>query len=159
MVTAPSTLKGNQSSWLRLTNTWESFLAILPTVIAAVLLKASQRMCLLCFRARNLRRDLITVQLYLSYARQCMEYASPVWHFGLTCSELTTLERLQARMARTILQVPWNTPKSVMLATLEWPSLRWRRAVECRSLFHRLMTVKLTAGFFFASIYFTRMAR
>ena len=75
-----------------------------------------------------------------------MECASPVWHSGLTTSEATTLERLQARMARTILRAPWDTSKSIMLATLEWPSLRWRRAVVCMSLFYRLMTLKLTAG-------------
>ena len=75
-----------------------------------------------------------------------MEYASPVWHSGLTTSEATTLERLQARMARTILRAPWDTSKSIMLATLEWPSLRWRCAVACMSLFHRLMTLKLTTG-------------
>ena len=113
--------------------------------IAGVILKASQRIGLLCYMARNLQRDLIS-KLYLSYVWPCMEYASPVWHSGLTTSKATTLERLQARMARTILRAPWDTSKSIMLATLELPSLCWRRAVACMSLFHRLMTLKLTAG-------------
>ena len=81
--------------------------------IAGVILKASrrsQRIGLLCYMARNLQRDLVS-KLYLSYVRPCMEYASPVWHSGLTTSEATTLERLQARMARTILRAPWDTSK------------------------------------------------
>ena len=41
-------------------------------------------------------------------------------------------------MARTILRAEWTTPKKELLATLQWPSLRWRRAIASLTLFHRL---------------------
>ena len=110
--------------------------------IAAITLKASQRIGLLCVMAKTLQQDLI-VQLYTTYVRPCMEYASPVWHSSLSAAEATTLERLQARMARTVLRAPWETPKSTLLTTLDWPSLRFRRAIACMVLFHRLMQLKL----------------
>ena len=59
-----------------------------------------------------------------------MEYASPVWHSRLTFSEATTLERLQACMARIILRVPWNTPKFVMLTTVAGMAIRDSAGVE-----------------------------
>ena len=41
-------------------------------------------------------------------------------------------------MARTILRAEWTTPKKELLAALQWPSLRWRRAIASLTLFHRL---------------------
>ena len=79
-----------------------------------------------------------TAKLYLYYVRPCFEYASPVWHGATPASAAQSLECLQASMARTILRTEWTTPKKELLATLQWPSLRWRRAIASLTLFHRL---------------------
>ena len=68
-------------------------------------------------------------QLYLTYVRPVLEYASPLWHGSLTSDQANNLERLQACAARTIQEALWMTPKSTILEQLQWPSLRWRRAI------------------------------
>ena len=79
-----------------------------------------------------------TAKLYLYYVRPCFEYASPVWHGATPASAAQSLERLQASMARTILRAERTTPKKELLTALQWPSLRWRRAIASLTLFHRL---------------------
>ena len=73
----------------------------------------------------------MTSQLYITYVRPIMEYACPVWHSNASAVHATALERIQASVVRTILAAEWDTPKEVMLHRLDWPSLRWRRAVFC----------------------------
>ena len=53
-------------------------------------------------------------------------------------SAAQSLERLQGSMARTILRAEWTAPKKELLAALQWPSLRWRRAIASLTLFHHL---------------------
>ena len=99
--------------------------------------RASQRIGLLKQMSRYLPPN-TTAKLYLYYVRPCFEYASPVWHGATPASAAQSLERLQASMARTILRAEWSTPKKELLAALQWPSLRWRRAIASLTLFHRL---------------------
>ena len=113
-------------------------------------LKGQLRMPCILDRQRHLPRTLrvrsasrylppnTTAKLYLYYVRPCFEYASPVWHGATPASAAQSLERLQASMARTILRAEWTTPKKELLAALQWPSLRWRRAIASLMLFHRL---------------------
>ena len=49
------------------------------------------------------------------------------------------MERLQAAVARRILRAPWHTPKSDLLAQLNWPALRWRREIASLCLLHQLL--------------------
>ena len=54
----------------------------------------------------------------------------------------TRLERIQAAVARCILQAPWRTPKSELLQALDWPSLRWRREIASLCLLHRFLNLQ-----------------
>ena len=99
--------------------------------------RGSQRIGLLKQMSRYLPPS-TTANLYLYYVRPCFEYASPVWHCATPASAAQSLERLQASMARTILHAEWTTPKKELLAALQWPSLRMRRAIASLTLFHCL---------------------
>ena len=90
------------------------------------------------FMARELPADLIC-RLYVSCVRPVLEYASPVWHGGITRQQAIALERIQASVARRVLKAPWRTPKQVLLERLQWPSLFWRRCVATTCLLHTLM--------------------
>ena len=105
--------------------------------LKGIMSRASQRIGLLKQMSRYLPPN-TTAKLYLYYVRPCFEYASPVWHGATPASAAQSLERLQASMARTILRAEWSTPKKELLAALQWPSLRWRRAIASLTLFHRL---------------------
>ena len=54
--------------------------------------------------------------LYKCYVRPVIEYSVVVWSFRLRSSDLTELDRVQARFARSYLrkrkiQIDFNTPK------------------------------------------------
>ena len=105
--------------------------------LKGIMSRGSQRIGLLKQMSRYLPPS-TTAKLYLYYVRPCFEYASPIWHGATPASAAQSLERLQASMARTILRSEWTTPKKELLAALQWPSLRWRRAIASLTLFHRL---------------------
>ena len=44
-------------------------------------------------------------KLYLTYVRPTAEYAAPVWESSLSAAQRATLERLQTRVARTVMQL------------------------------------------------------
>ena len=90
------------------------------------------------FMARELPADLIC-RLYVSCVRSVLEYASPVWHGGISRQQAIALERIQGSVARRVLKAPWRTPKQVLLERLKWPSLFWRRSVSTTCLLHTLM--------------------
>ena len=90
------------------------------------------------FMARELPGDLIC-RLYVSCVRPALEYASPVWHVGISRQQAIALERIQASVARRVLKAPWRTPKQVLLERLQWPSLFRRRCVSTTCLLHTLM--------------------
>ena len=62
------------------------------------------------------------------------------------------LERLQAGVARRILKASWKTPKTVLLLrSLQWSSLGWRREIISMTHFHDLLCTRpphLAASFF-----------
>ena len=66
----------------------------------------------------------VSAKLYCYYIRPTLEYASPVWHGSISSEQALALERVQARVARVILQADWMTPKSILLERLQWPALR-----------------------------------
>ena len=90
------------------------------------------------FMARELPADLIC-RLYVSCVRPVLEYASPVWHGGISRQQAIALEIIQASVARRVLKAPWRTPKQELLERLQWPSLFWRRCVSTTCLLHTLM--------------------
>ena len=106
--------------------------------ISVVISMGRQRAGLLRLMAKTFPRYVVS-KLYLSYLRPCLEYASPLWHGALTNEEVMTLERLQASVARTILKMPWDTPKQVLLKEMDWPTLRWRRAVASMVQLHSFL--------------------
>ena len=80
--------------------------------------------------------------LYLYYVRPMLEYASPLWAAAITQEDSLMLERLQASVARSILRADWRTPKTTLFKTLDWPSLKFRREVQCVKLFRHLVCLK-----------------
>ena len=106
-----------------------------------VISKGTQRAGLLKLMARTLAPEIIT-KLYLYYVRPVLEYASPVWHSAAPSSAAAALERIQASVARTIINADWMTPKDDLLKELNWPSLRWRREITGMTLFHTLQAKK-----------------
>ncbi len=99
---------------------------------------AKKRIGLLRCMIKVLPPDICS-QLYLTYARPILEYASPLWHGSLTNDQANIFERLQASAARAILRSPWMTPKTCLLEQLGWSSLRWRRAIASVLLLHSLI--------------------
>ena len=86
----------------------------------------------------------VTNRLYTGYVRPTIEYASPLWQFQLCASQAAVLERLQARLARVVLRqygvFPSSTePKASLFAHLQWPSLAWRRHIQCLRELHHLV--------------------
>ena len=73
------------------------------------------------------------------HVRPIFEYASPLWHGAISAELALSLEKLQASVARAILRAPWRTPKQQLLKALNWPSLRWRRAIASTCLFQQLI--------------------
>ena len=82
----------------------------------------------------------VSGKLYLTWVRPTMEYACPVWHASISKEDSLTLERIQARVARRILQIEWSTPKELLLQSLDWPALWWRRSVLSVCILFDLMT-------------------
>ena len=52
--------------------------------------------------------------VYEYYVRPVLDYASPVWHGSLR-EDAMSLERIQASVARSLLQADWFTPKEELL--------------------------------------------
>ena len=50
-----------------------------------------------------------------------------------------SLERIQASVARSLLQADWFTPKEELFRQLGWPALRWRREITSLTMFHKLL--------------------
>ena len=68
-----------------------------------------------------------------------LEYASPVWHGSLQEEDTMSLERIQASVARSLLQADWFSPKEELFRQLGWPALRWRREITSLTMFHKLL--------------------
>ena len=107
--------------------------------IQQMLRKGKQRAGLLRHMSCDLPEQICS-KLYTTYVRPIFEYACPVWHHGITLEQALALERIQASIARSILKANWLTPKAQLLERMQWPSLRWRRAVLTLTFFHRLLS-------------------
>ena len=97
----------------------------------------NRRAGLLRHMSRQIPTDTLA-QLYLSYVRPTMEYASQVWHGSITTDQALSQERIQAGVARCLLRADWMTPKHQMLEQVGWSALCRRRAVASIILFHQL---------------------
>ena len=47
--------------------------------------------------------------------------------------------RWRFSVARSILREEWHTPKTQLLQTFKWPSLRWRRTIISVALLHKFL--------------------
>ena len=103
-----------------------------------ILAAASKRAGLLRLMARDLPLPVASI-LYVYYVRPVLEYASPVWHGSLWEEDAMSLERIQASVARSLLQADWFTPKEEHFRQLGWPALRWRREITSLTMFHKLL--------------------
>ena len=117
--------------------------------IETITTKFRQRVVLLAHMSSRLTLE-VTNRLYTGYVRPTIEYASPLWQFQLSASQAAVLERLQARLARVVLRqygvFPSATePKPSLFAHLQWPSLAWRRHIQCLRELHHLVHHQTTA--------------
>ena len=110
----------------------------------------------LCCLAQDLPAELIST-MYLTCVCPTLENASQVWHPGLLESHAIPLERIQASVVRRILKTHWRSPKKELFAQLEWPSLRWRRAVATVVLLQKILN-KASLLFLFVSSRWPRMS-
>ena len=99
---------------------------------------ASTRTGLLCLVARDLPLPVTSI-FNVYHVRSVLEYASPVWHGSLREEDAMSLERIQASVARCLLQAYWFTPKEELFRQLGWPALRWRREITSVTMFHKLL--------------------
>ena len=105
-----------------------------------ILAAASKRAGLLRLMARDLPLPVASIlYVYMYYVRPVLEYASPVWHGSLRVEDAMFLERIQASVARSLLQADWFTPKEELFRQLGWPALRWRREITSLTMFHKLL--------------------
>ena len=115
----------SQTSWSRSTLQWSSHVTV-------TVQKASRRIGLLCFMARNLTLfDATVSDLFDSFARLCLEYASPVWCCGLSAADAMTLYCRAAASSygsKNSQRCMGHTSKIELFTAVDWPSLRWRRA-------------------------------
>ena len=91
----------------------------------------------------------VASRLYTGYVRPVVEYASSLWQFKVSSAQATTLERLQARVARVILRQygvypPQTEPKASLFAHIQWPSLARRRHIQCLLQLHHLINSQMT---------------
>ena len=106
--------------------------------VTQLIKKVSRRCGLLRCMSHHLPPTISSL-LYIYHVRPIFEYASPLWHGAISAELALSLGKLQASVARAILRAPWRTPKQQLLEALNWPSLRWRRAVASTCLFQQLI--------------------
>lgn len=111
------------------------------THVSQVISQGKKRAGLLRWMGQELPREVIS-RLYIFYVRPTLEYGSPIWHGSLREVDAIALERIQASVARIILNAPRDLPKATIFAQLNWPSLRWRREIACLTLLHRIIYEK-----------------
>ncbi|XP_078695698.1 uncharacterized protein LOC144924445 [Branchiostoma floridae x Branchiostoma belcheri] len=94
------------------------------------------------FLLRRLKRFGVTTQdlttVYIVYVRPTMEYAAPVWHPALNCTQSARLERQQKRACRIILGTQFTDYTSA-LSTLNLDTLAERRTHLCLTLAKKLL--------------------
>ena len=120
----------------------------LTSHVATITTKFRQRVVLLIHMTKRIT-PAVASRLYTGYVRPVVEYASSLCQFQLSSAQATTLERLQARVTRVILRQygvypPQMEPQASLLAHLRWPSLAWRRHIQCLLELHHLIHSQMT---------------
>jgi len=107
--------------------------------IQYVIAKASKRIYFLrlLLRAGVHADDIVGV--YTSIVRSVLEYASELWHTGLTRTQCDALERVQRRVLRLVLP---ELSYMKALATTGLQTLQERRDAACRKLFKEIQEIK-----------------
>ncbi len=100
-----------------------------------MLTKASKRIFVITFLARSCISvaDLLTV--YCAIVRSVLEYASPVWHCGLSNSQSSEIERVQKRCLKIIFSL-LSYAEALAISGLERLSIR--RDQACQKLFTQI---------------------
>ena len=118
--------------------------------VATITTQFRQRAVLLIHMTKHIT-PAVASRLYTGYVRPVVDYASSLWQFQLSSAQATstTLERLQARVARVILRQygvypPQTEPKASLFAHFQWPSLAWRRHIQCLLELHHLINSQIT---------------
>ena len=115
---------------LRITNTllWD-------THTDYVIKRANQRLyCLTMLRrAKVSAKDIVSI--FCSKIRPVLEYASPVWHPGLTNEQSNAIEHIQERALR--LAYPTLEYEDALKAA-DIPTLTERRDMHCKALFVKM---------------------
>jgi len=111
--------------------------------IKAITNKFRTRIILFSYMSRNIPQSALTI-LYKCFIRPTIEYAIPVWTFELNAAEKDTLDKLQARAARSYLAArgrpqDWLTPKVTLNELSNWDSLQWRRQILSLCYFHHVV--------------------
>ncbi|KAI8500548.1 hypothetical protein Bbelb_221140 [Branchiostoma belcheri] len=99
--------------------------------------KGNQRLYLLC-RLRQFHlptHDLVTV--YTSFVRPVLEYATPLWHPGLTSSQRRKIENIQVRATKIILGNTFHS-YSAACEALQLQKLEDRRVSLCLKFAQKL---------------------
>mgnify|MGYP003525724264 FL=1 len=100
-----------------------------------IITKASKRFYVLCQLKRSGVCNLDIIAVYCSLIRSVVEYASPVWHSGLTKNQSDLIEGVQKRCLR-IIYPDLSYSVAIQLAGLELLSVR--REAACRNLFSEI---------------------
>ena len=100
-----------------------------------IITKASKRFYVLCQLKRSGVCNLDIIAVYCSLIRSIVEYASPVWHSGLTKNQSDLIEGVQKRCLR-IIYPDLSYSVAIQLAGLELLSVR--REAACRNLFSEI---------------------
>ena len=111
--------------------------------ILSITKKFRARVFLLRYMSSYLPHTTISL-LYKCYVRPTLEYAVPMWTYSLSSSESSTLDKLQAAVARVYLRrktknpVDWSTSKHDLNVLCLWESLEWRRQILTLVYFHHV---------------------
>ena len=90
-------------------------------------------------RAGVFPQDLLVI--YKSIVRPTVEYASPVWHTGLTDQQTKEIERIQKR-ALVIIFSPTSASYKDHLEKAQLTTLKDRRMTACKKLFNIIRSDK-----------------
>ena len=97
--------------------------------------KASQRVFNIIMLKRSGIKTKDLCQIYCSIIRSIMEYAAPVWHFGITKEQCNLLESVQKRVLKIILP---SYDYYAALSTCGLTTLKNRRDKLCNVFFRKV---------------------
>ena len=116
--------------WISQALTWEKHVSELTK-------KASQRLYFLRLLKRSGLRTNDLRMYYVSVIRPVLEFASEVWHPGLTKEQCGLIERCQRRALNII--CPDLDYQEANMSILNLTTLETRRMETCKRLFHQIV--------------------